>query len=238
MLDYKHIFTRQTICKLVKSSSSFQYYTQKITWPADSQLDCYFENVYVDEQTHFCIEVSINGGHTFSSACTTTVFAHRIPFVTHDSFTPTNSHVQDVVTLEISGSFFDPADSFRCVFGLETPAPFNLEPIEIKTTDVTVVSDKLVICKTPVAQFEETHKLRVTLVHSSGLTIYRFSKPFVYFSYLWIDSVTPTFGTSAGNTLLDIRVHNMPLPGLYETPMKCRFNFNFDTTDLTFETDA
>jgi len=75
-------------------------------------------------------------------------------------------------------------------------------------------------------------------VHSSGLTIFTYSKPFIYFSYLWIESVYPTFGTSAGNTMLDIRVSNMPLSSLYETPLKCRFNFNFKSIDMAFVTDA
>lgn len=38
--------------------------------------------------------------------------------------------------------------------------------------------------------------------------------------------------------MLNIRVSNMPLSDLYEMPLKCRFNFNFKSIDMAFETDA
>jgi len=99
MLEFKHIFASQTVCKLVKVPSDFQYFTQRVTWTNERELNCYFENLYIDELTQFCIEVSINGGHTFSATCTTKVFSHRMPLITEDSFIPTHSHVQDIVHL-------------------------------------------------------------------------------------------------------------------------------------------
>lgn len=80
--------------------------------------------------------------------------------------------------------------------------------------------------------------MTVSIVHSSGLLIYKFSKPFTYFSYLQIQSVSPSFGTAGGGTELQIKVKNFPVLSLYEKPVKCRFRFDFSSAGQEFETPA
>ena len=53
------------------------------------------------------MEVSLNGGKTFTQGCPAQLKIVRIPLIKEDSFSPVNSHLQDIVWLEFSGERFD-----------------------------------------------------------------------------------------------------------------------------------
>ena len=151
------------------------------TWKSPNELHCFFKDVLSDAtSTPLCVELSIDGGFTFTDSCTNVLKSERLPLV-DDIFTPGHSHVKDPVTLTIPGKYFSQSDEYLCLF---------VSSEKTLTTTVTYISETLVSCSSPEVFAEDSgasYELQVSL-HSakSGLRLHRFSKSFVYLSYLKI----------------------------------------------------
>ena len=196
-------------------------------------LQCHFTNfLYIGEANPACLEVSLNGGKTFSSGCDSKLQTIRVPTILSDAFTPLNSHVADIVQIQFTGERFATDQEYVCVF-----TPQSLQPASVKQpaqTRVQVLSETEAQCPSPEpsAYLNEeigTHLLEVTVVHlPSSIKVHTFSQAFTYFAYLELVEVFPLFGSEKGGTPLRVTVQNLiTSEPLYESPLSCRFAFDF-----------
>ena len=158
-------------------------------------LECHFkDNLYIEDEVA-CVEVSLNNGKTYSQGCTTTLRSERIPYIRQDSFSPLNSHVQDVVWLDFEGERFKTDREYVCVFKDEKTEV--VAKTELKILSQTSDGNWSLRCQTPdpnsyLTDPQTSHKLAISVYHvHSGLRVHAFSTRFTYFAYLELLSVAP-----------------------------------------------
>ena len=105
--DLLYLFTDQIYCRLESQSTVFSEVVHgSVTW-ANLDLECHFTDYLHTEDAISCIDISLNGGKTFTQGCTAQLKTIRIPLVKVDSYFPVNSHVQDIEWITFSGERFD-----------------------------------------------------------------------------------------------------------------------------------
>ena len=104
-------------------------------------------------------------------------------------------------------------------------------------TSLEVLSSTEVRCQSPepstYLNAVSTHRLQVKVYHiASGKQVYTFSAPFTYYAYSKLVSVFPLFGSENGGNTLLISVENLITDeNLYESPLMCRFGFDYSPED-------
>lgn len=134
------------------------YMSTNLTWSQESQLSCYFEGtVPVVHPEQWCVEVSLNGGRTFTSDCPVAVANYRAPV--EADFQPRLSLISDPATISVSGIGFVPVLRYWCLFS----GPGWTET----STEATVISSARIECEKPIINStEETHELTLSIYFS------------------------------------------------------------------------
>jgi hypothetical protein len=91
------------------------YMSTNVTWSDVSQLSCYFEGtVPVVHPDSWCVELSFNGGRTYTTDCPVAVASYRAPVET--DYEPKLSLLSDPTTITVTGIGFDPKLRYWCLF--------------------------------------------------------------------------------------------------------------------------
>lgn len=129
-----------------------------LTWLGPSQLACHFPwPPLLQSPALRCVEVSFNGGRTYTTDCPATLGATRAPVVT--SFEPTYSLIGDPTTIVLHGVGFDPLARYWCLFA----GPGADESLK----EATFRSGGQVECEKPlVGTVATSHQLELSLYTS------------------------------------------------------------------------
>ena len=186
---------------------------RNLTWSEGSQLSCYFEGtVPVVHPDRWCVEVSFNGGRSYTNDCPVSVANYRAPVET--DFLPKLSLISDPTIISVSGIGFVPALRYWCLF----VGPGLLET----STEATVISSAGIQCEKPVINStEETHELEFSVFFSPDwqegqsqlvppILARRFEEPHTNQAYAALLSVSPDRGDYLGGTPVTINLRNNP----------------------------
>lgn len=205
------------------------YMSSNLTWSEESQLSCYFEGtIPVVHPEQWCVEVSFNGGRSFTNDCPVAVANYRAPVET--DFEPKLSLISDPTTITITGVGFEPVLRYWCLFSGPGPAETS--------TEATVISTTRIECEKPIiSSTEETHELTFSVYFSPDwqegesqlvppILARRFEARHTNQAYAALEYASPDRGDHLGGTPVTINLRNNPTavtaPERVET-LRCRF---------------
>ena len=161
---FKQQYFSEVRCRLGTLGAPLGY---NLTWSGSSQLACHFEEPLHAQQSqhsshpnyHHCVEVSINAGRLYSSACSKVLGSTRAPIV--KDFEPKLSLIADPTTIVLSGVGFAQASRYWCLFA----GPGTVEALQ----EATYRSEGEIECQKPLATTTlESHDLELSLFFSAA----------------------------------------------------------------------
>ena len=199
-----------------------------LTWTAPAQLACYFGGpAHLSTPAYHCVEVSFNGGRSYTTDCPKKVGTTRAPVVT--GFEPAFSLIADPTTFSVRGVGFDPLVRYWCLFS----GPGADESLQ----EATYGSSSEIECQKPLAgTTAASHRLELSLYlspdwpaaggqQSVPLLVKRFELPHENRAFASLLSVLPDRGDSLGGTLLEFTLENNPLAWPEHADLiECRFS--------------
>lgn len=96
---YKQKYLENIICRV---GSSLQWITANSTWHSEDQIMCTLRNFYNWQPE--CVEVSINGGRSYTSDCNSVLASIRAPVAY--GYSPTQTMLRQPLTITIEGKDF------------------------------------------------------------------------------------------------------------------------------------